>query len=116
MRPHRFREMGRFGVITVAIRLKKVDAEQLFLSAEKAVRLGKGLSIVFHGWVGAIDFDGDELKITVRSRRGARATPIRFMKGTVSPYSRVEIYSPADQIPNIKRALRRAEEEWVKGV
>ena len=106
MRPHGFRELGRFAVITVAIRLNQEDTKQLFLHVEEAVKRRRGVSMILHGWVGAVDYDGAEVKLTVRSQRGAGATPLRFMRGTVSRYSRIEIYVPPDQVPAIIQALK----------
>jgi len=101
-----------FEVITVAIRFNEEDTKQLFLSLEEAVKRCKGVCITLHGLVGSVDYDGVEVKLTVRSRRGARVMHVKYRRGTASSHSYIEIYAPPDQAPAIIQALKEVLKRW----
>jgi len=109
VRRHSFRELCRFKLDTVALRFSFELSRQLALHAEKAVLRRRGLSLVIHDLIGSIDFDGKELKITFRTGRGSWVTPVEYMKGTVSRYSRIEAYTDPAEREAIIKGLREVE-------
>ncbi|MHA1632200.1 MAG: hypothetical protein ACTSXC_05245 [Candidatus Freyarchaeota archaeon] len=111
MKACRFRQVGRFDILSVAIRLSPEDTDLLLSMLKRARMASAGVSIVFKGWVGSVDHAPElrEMKFTAFSRTAGRSLVSTIpMRGVKSRYSRVEVYIEDGQAAKLAGLFSKA--------
>ena len=109
----KFKRLGSFGPVSVAVRLSPEATKQLFLLIEEAVRRGKGVSLVLKGLMCGIDISftsSGKPEIHV-SAYGKGRLPRTKQLGVSTRYSRpFELYVPIKHLPTLLLLLQDARE------
>ena len=109
----KFKRLGSFGPVSVAIRLSPEATKQLFLQIEEAIRRGKGVSLVLKDLMCGVDisftsFGKPEIHI---SAYGKGRLPRAKQFGVSTHYSRpFELYVPVEHLPTLLLLLQGARE------
>ena len=109
----KFKRLGSFGPVSVAIRLSPEATKQLFLLIEEAVRRGRGVSLVLKGLMCGIDISfasSGEPEIHI-SAYGKGRLPRTRQLGVSTRYSRpFELYVPVEHLSTLLLLLQGARE------